>query len=155
VERYRKEHLPNKRQSSRNEDEALLKQWVVPELGKLRVAAVTPADMKALFATVTKSTKKGVRANRLLSLAQKMFSLSIEWDMRADNPCRSIKRNDETEHERYLSPAEFVRLNAALDKRKDQSSNVVRQIYRRAAILWTANSWPTIAFLPRSRARAV
>jgi integrase len=56
-----------------------------------------------------------------------MLSLATKWEMRADNPVRGIERNPEHRRERFLSPDEIGRLNAALDAHPEKpSANAIR-----------------------------
>lgn len=67
------------------------------------------------------------RANRAVTLLSKMFSLAVEWEMRADNPASRIKRNREEPSGVYLSAAQIAGLSAELAKRATQpSANVIR-----------------------------
>ena len=121
AEKYTEKHLPKKRPSSRRNDESMLRQWIVPELGKKKVAAVRPVDIEELH---TKITKFGtpMRANRTMALLSKMFSLSIRWEMRTDNPCRhAVERNPETKRKVYLEPEQIARLGDALAAYPDQN----------------------------------
>ncbi len=122
---YIEEHGPRKRARSLAEDKALLRQIVLPRLGKKKVDAVCRADVSAMHREV--SATAPVRANRALALVSKMMSLSIEWEIRADNPATRVRKNDEERRERYLSAAELVRLTGALAAHRDQrSANAVR-----------------------------
>ena len=111
ADRYLAEHATRKRERSAAEDEALLRQHILPQLGRLRVDAVHRADIEALHRVVSKSTP--IRANRVLALLSKMFSLSVGWEIRSDNPCRGIEKNHEVKRERYLTPVELERVMAA------------------------------------------
>jgi integrase len=51
-----------------------------------------------------------------------MFSLSIRWKMRVDNPAKGIERNAEHKRKRYLTPVELERLMKALDRLEDQQA---------------------------------
>lgn len=53
------------------------------------------------------------RANRVLALLSKMFSLAVVWAYRADNPAKGIERYQEAPRERFLSPMELERLSTA------------------------------------------
>jgi integrase len=56
-----------------------------------------------------------------------MFSLAVRWQMRPDNPCKGIERNQEHKRQRYLSGVELARLTAALVELRDQgAANAVR-----------------------------
>jgi integrase len=122
--RYLQEHATRKRANSAEGDAILLRQHVVSKLGPLRVAAVRRSEVEALHREVTKTTP--IRANRMLALLSKMFSLSIAWDMRPDNPCKGIAKNPENRRERFLTPAELGRLMSALAAHPRQSADAVR-----------------------------
>jgi integrase len=128
------EHAPRKRPRSAAEDASLLRQHIVPKLGKLRVAAVRRADIEALHRETSKTTP--IRANRALSLLKTMFNLAIGWEIRADNPCKGIQRNDENRRDRYLTATELERLLVALAQHPHQSSaNAIRTGARRGEVL--------------------
>jgi integrase len=124
--RYIAEHLPKKRPSSVTEDQALINQWILPELRHHRVAEIGFADIDALHRKITKAGTP-YRANRVLAVLSKMFSLSIRWRWRTDNPCRGVERNQEHKRVRYLSSNELGRLSAALTAYDDQqAANAIR-----------------------------
>jgi integrase len=121
VERYREQHLPKNRPSSQRNNEAMLKQWVIPELGNKKVAAIRPVDLEALHTKITKAGTP-IRANRVMALLSKMFSLSIRWEMRTDNPCQhAVERNPETKRKVYLKPEQIAPLSEALAAHPDQN----------------------------------
>jgi integrase len=126
IERYRDEHAPKKRESSRGEDEGLLRQWVIPELGSRKVADIRRADIERLHRKITDHGTP-VRANRALILLSKMFTLSARWEMRNDNPVAGIERNHEEPRHRYLTGDETQRLARALaGLRNQQAANAIR-----------------------------
>jgi ABC transporter substrate binding protein/Phage integrase family len=56
-----------------------------------------------------------------------MFTMSIRWQWRTDNPCRGVERNQEHKRRRYLSADELARLTVALARHPDQqSANIIR-----------------------------
>jgi integrase len=114
VERYEVEHLPRKREESQYEDRNLAKQWIIPELGRRKVAELKRADIDRLFRKV--SARTPTRANRLLSLLSMLFTLAVRWEMRPDNPAKGIERNAEHARARYLTVDEIGRLMAAIDQ---------------------------------------
>jgi integrase len=121
AEKYVERHLPKKRPSSRRNDQAMLRQWIIPELGNKRVAAVRPVDIEDLHTKITKAGTP-MRANRALALLSKMFSLSIIWEMRSDNPVKNaVERNPETKRKVYLKPQEIARLSETLVTYPDQN----------------------------------
>jgi integrase len=120
ADRYLAEHAPRKRERSAAEDASLLRQHILPRLGRVRVDAVRRADIEAMHREISRVTP--TRANRVQSLAHKMFALAIGWDMRPDNPCKGIERNPENRRERYLTQAELERLLTILSAHPYQSS---------------------------------
>lgn len=122
--RYVEEHLPKKRPLSQADDRYMLRQWVA-SVAHLKVADVGFSDIDALHRRITRETP--IRANRVLSLLSKMFSLAIRWRWRMDNPCRGVERNQERKRTRYLTADELVRLTTALNTFPDQqAANAIR-----------------------------
>lgn len=120
TDKYLDEHVPTKRATSATEDRGMIAQHVLPRLGAYRVDAVRKADIEALHRDISKRTP--TRANRVVQLLSKMFSLAIEWGYRTGNPCRGIRKNSETKRERYLTITEVERLVAALSASTYRSS---------------------------------
>ncbi len=89
---------------------ALIKNEVVPALGRMKVAAVGFEDVDRLHRNV--SRRAPYLANRLLALLSKMFALSVLWNMRGNSPVRGVQRNQEIKRKRYLSGDELARLPA-------------------------------------------
>jgi len=78
-----------------------------------------------------------VRANRILAVCSKMFSLSLvpmagetkPWrDAAAGNPCKGIKRNHEEPSGRLYSPAELGAISDALAEYPGVAADCVRLI---------------------------
>jgi integrase len=122
--RYEEKHLPKKRPSSQSSDKMMIERLILPALRNRRVSDVQFEDVDNLHRKVTLAGSP-VRANRVVALLSKMFSLAIAWHMRSDNPARGIQRNQEERRQRYLSPDELRRLSLALAKGR-QSANAVR-----------------------------
>jgi integrase len=110
--RFEAEHLPRLRPSTAQMYRALIKNEVVPALGRMKVAAVGFEDIDRLHRNV--SLRAPYLANRLLALLSKMFALSILWNMRGNSPVRGVQRNQEINRKRYLSGDELNRLTKAL-----------------------------------------
>ena len=125
--RYAEDHLPKKRPGSQRNDEAMLRQWIVPQLGAMKVAAVRPKDVEDLHRRITKLGTP-IRANRVVALLSKMFSLAIRWDMRPDNPVKNaVERNAETKRKVYLTLEQIARLSETLAAHPDQNvSDAIR-----------------------------
>lgn len=125
IQRYEAQYLPRKRSSSQTQDLSLINQFIRPAFEKEKVADIAYQDIEKLHAEV--SQRAPYRANRLVALLSKMFSLSIKWGMRTDNPCKGIDRNPEHKRTRYLNADELARLSKALDEHTNQTAaNVLR-----------------------------
>jgi integrase len=136
AERYRREHLPRKAPSSRKADWAMIVGEILPVLGERKVADVHFGDMKALHEKITASGRP-VRANRVIAVASKMFSLSLKpiagesepWrDAAQGNPCKGIERNQEEGRERFFSTAEIAALSDALAEHRGPAADCLRLI---------------------------
>jgi integrase len=110
--RFEAEHLPRLRPSTAQMYRGLIKNEVMPALGRMKVAAVGFEDIDRLHRNV--SRRAPYLANRLLALLSKMFALSVLWNMRSNSPVRGVQRNQEIKRKRYLSGDELNRLTKAL-----------------------------------------
>lgn len=127
AERYIEEHAePKKRPASVYEDKSLIKKWIGPELGHFKVIDVRRRDIQALHQKITKYGTPA-RANAAAALLSKMFSLSIQWEMRTDNPCKGVERNRDVRRNRFLNREELSALIEAMANHKNQAmANVIR-----------------------------
>jgi len=124
-DRFEAEYLPRKRPSTQKEYRLQIAAEIRPALGRLKLAEVTFADIDALHHRIT--ARAPYRANRVIALLSRMFSMAIRWRLRADNPCKGIERNQEHKRRRYLSADKLKRLIKALRAHTDQqSANIVR-----------------------------
>ena len=125
-DRYIKEHAkPKKRARSAADDEGMIRQYIM-KLKHLKVAEVSFSEVDGLHRAITASGKPH-RANRVLALLSKMFSLAVRWQWRTDNPCKGVERNQEEKRHRYLSGPELATLTKALAAHKDQqAANIIR-----------------------------
>jgi len=118
--RYEAEHLPRKAPRAAADDRSMWQNIVLPRIGETKVALVTPADIDALHAEISKT--RPVRANRVVEVVRKAFNMAIRWGWRPDNPAMGVRRNPEEKRARYLSPTEVLKLSEALAKHAEQSS---------------------------------
>jgi integrase len=134
AERYRREHLPRKAPASQKADWAMIEREILPVLGERKVASVHFGDMSSLHERITASGRP-VRANRVLAVASKMFSLSLKpmagedapWrDAAQGNPCRGIERGREEGREHFFSSAEIAALSDALAKHDTPAANCIK-----------------------------
>jgi len=97
---------------------------VIPKLGSRKVPAITRRDIETIHIALKETPYK---ANRVLALLSKMFSLAIEWGWRADNPAKGIERYHEEKRHRWLSDDELKQLCAVLAEHPNQrAANAVR-----------------------------
>jgi integrase len=141
VDRYIAEHLPTKLRKARDVD--YLAKYVeyregaekrmLAEIAKLlgkhtKVADVHGGDIKEMHRRISESvgrrgSPRRVRANRILAVASKLFSLSLvpmagenqPWRNAAQgNPCKGIARNPESPMERFYSAGELAAIGDVL-----------------------------------------
>ena len=123
--RFDVEHIAKQRQHTQTEYRAIVRNSILPALGKMKVASVEFEHVERLHTEVTK--RAPILANRALAVTAKMFTLAIKWKLRADNPCKGVERNREHHRTRYLKPDELVRLTAALAKDPNQlAADIIR-----------------------------
>jgi integrase len=119
----------NKRASSLRNDHQMLDNVILPKLGRLPVAAVTQRDVESLHASLRATP---YRANRILALLSKMFSLAVQWHAqrpvwRSDNPVANVAHFLEERRDRWLRKDELKRLTDALNGYRDQdAANAIR-----------------------------
>ena len=119
-ERYDREHLPSKAPRSAADDRAMWRDYILPALGQRRVTDVAFDEVDRLHASIGR--EKPVRANRVIEVLRKAFNLAIRWGWRADNPATGVRRNREEGRDRYLTPAEILRLGEALRAHPERMS---------------------------------
>ena len=114
AERYLAQHAEaKKRPRSVAQDRRMLDRFILPALGRSKLAEVSRADVVKLHQRLKPTP---YQANRVLALISKMMNLAERWDFRPDgtNPCRHVQRYKERKRERFLSEAELVRLGTVL-----------------------------------------
>jgi len=124
-ERYEQEHLPKKAKGSIANDKTLINKWLVG-MRALKISDVTHADIDAVHRRITR-TGHSTNANRAVALLSKMFTLSMKWGWRNDNPTLHVERNREQPRSRYLTEDELARLKGALANYEHrQSADAIR-----------------------------
>jgi integrase len=100
----------------------VLRVHVRPHFGPhAKVADVTFADVDRLHRKIT-ALGYARRANSVVAIVSKMFSLAVRWGMRDTNPCKGVERNYEVERKRYLFGEELAQLMVALAAHPDKPS---------------------------------
>jgi integrase len=147
AERFKAEHLPRLRQTTRKDYAYYLDSLILPQLKRIKVAALKHSDVARLH---NKIAERGpILANRAVAALGKMLALAVKWELRPDNPARGVERRPEHQRRRYLSPQEIARLLVALDQANEQvSADAVRLLLytgsRRAETL--SATWDQIDF---------
>jgi len=123
IERFEAEHLPRKRPGTATDYKRLLDKHVRPFFGNhVKVTDVTlDGHVEPLHRKISKQGHLR-RANTVVAVCSKMFSLAVRWGMRADNPCKGVERHPEVKRKRYLNADELARLLEALNKHPDQQT---------------------------------
>ena len=117
---FEAEHLAKRREATASDYRSILRLYIRPQLGTMRVADVRHSDVEKLHRTIAKTAP--YRANRTVAVLSKMLSLAVKWEMRTDNPARGIERAPEERRERFLTPAEIGRLAEALAAHREKIS---------------------------------
>ena len=124
------EGCADKKASTLAMDRSRLAAHVRPLIGRVKVRALTRADVERFARDVTagrtaRQERTGPRGRRIvrggagvaartLGMMGAMFEFAVARGMRSDNPFRRIKRAASPERDRILSPAELARLGEAL-----------------------------------------
>lgn len=114
--RYNQDHSSfTKKPRSIEEEKRLMRLHIFPALGKIKITAVTRADISALHSSMSGTP---ISANRVRSLLSSMFNMAEVWGVRPEhsNPCRHVKKYKEEKKERFLSVEELRRLSAVLEE---------------------------------------
>src|ERR1700683_2533655 len=142
IDRYIEEHLPTKAQS-RAKDEKVMLAEIGKYLGtRTKVADVHGGDIGDMHRKITESIGRGgkprpVRANRILTVCSKMFSIALvprpgentPWRNAVQgNPCKGIKKNHEEGRERFFSQAELAAISDALSDYPGVAADCLRLI---------------------------
>jgi integrase len=123
--RFLEEHVAKQRPHTQSDYRSMVRNDILPVLGRLKVALVEFEHVERLHAAITK--RAPVRANRVAAVLSKMFRLAVRWKMRTDNPAAGLERNREHLRRRYLSADELARLLEALNRHSNQDvADIVR-----------------------------
>jgi integrase len=113
IVRYLQHAKAHKAAKSFEQDEGYLRRGVSQEIRAQRLSTITREQLEDLHGAVGRTRGKSA-ANHLIKCVRHMLELAKDWNMlRGENPCRVnlFKLEPPT---RFLSKAEFLRLNKAL-----------------------------------------
>lgn len=126
AERFLAEHVRIKRKPATYEQyELLLRRYILPVLGHVPFDQLTKSDLAKMHSA---NADHAVSANRALAVFGSLHSYAINIGAIEDlpSPARGIERFKERSRERFLSPDEMKRLDAAL--RKAETTGIAWQI---------------------------
>ncbi|MFY9835117.1 MAG: site-specific integrase [Xanthobacteraceae bacterium] len=138
IDRYVEDHLPNKALAGpRLRDEMKMLAEIGEKLGKhTKVADIHGGDIADMQRRITESGRP-VRANRILAIASKAFSLALvplagetlAWrNASLGNPCKGVSKNREEAKERFFSQSELTAISDALARYRGGAADCVRLI---------------------------
>jgi hypothetical protein len=94
---FEERHLPTRRSSTREDYRSLIRLYIRPQFGRVKVSTVHHAEVAALHREI--AHRAPYRANRMLAVLSKMMGLAIREGWRPDNPTRGVERAPEEKRE--------------------------------------------------------
>ena len=136
---YLVEGCGSKKPGTLSMDRSRIERHVKPLLGQIKVGALNRAAVERFSLDVAngKSARdqktvsrgrsivrggKGV-ATRTLGMLGAIFQFAVNRGLRPDNPIRGVRKFADGKKERFLLPAEYLRLRQALDACEDEGTN--------------------------------
>lgn len=117
-EEYMEKHAKPRKRSWKLDEQRCL-QYIIPNLGHLKLSQVNRRDVHHLLFKIGLKENKPIAANRLHEQISKMFDLASSWGYvptNFQNPAKGFDPFPEKSCERFLTDEEIKRLNAVLDK---------------------------------------
>ena len=114
VDKYLERHVSRKSPKSQKEDIGMINRVLLPTFKDKLLSQVTFDEVQSLH---LKFKKEPYRANRLMALLSKMFSLAIAWEMHQHNPVIGVERYQEEKRNRWLNNEELARFWKVLDQK--------------------------------------
>jgi integrase len=122
---FESDFLGKRRATTQADYKSLMRLYVRPKFGKLKVEALRHSDIAAVHREIAK--RAPYRANRFLAVMSVLMKLAVTENMRDDDPVPGVEKAPEEKRERFLSPAEIVKLAGALAAHPEKASaNAIR-----------------------------
>jgi integrase len=124
ADRFEREVVTRKKPGTQDNYARLLRLYIRPHLGRMRVNAVTLADTEKLARAVTEAAGP-CQSNRVAAIGSTLFSVASRWALRSPalgNPFKHLERHKEHARRRYPSRDELVRLTTELAKHPDREA---------------------------------
>lgn len=114
-DQFMAEHGPKLKAGSRVKYEILLRLYLKPKFGIIRLVDIKRAEVARFH---SKLSQKPATANYCVAVLSKIMSWAEEQDYRPkqSNPCFNIEKFRETKRQRYLTGGEFSKLGSVLAK---------------------------------------
>jgi integrase len=111
IAKFIEDHVSTKRESTRIGYLHILRRYIEPAIGALKVDAVEHHHADELHRRVTRHGH-AYQANRVQAIGHRLFKFAVRLRWRRDgvNPFAGVERNPEEPRERYLSGEELTRL---------------------------------------------
>ena len=136
---YLAEGCGSKKPGTLSMDRSRIERHVKPLLGHIKVGALNRAAVERFSLDVANGRSardqktasrgrsivrggKGV-ATRTLGMLGAIFQFAVNRGLRPDNPIRGVRKFADGKKERFLLPAEYLRLRQALDACEDEGAN--------------------------------
>ena len=106
--------IPHNRPSTVAGQRSIIRNYIIPSLGKVKAAELTRAEVSRLISDMAHVPTS---ANHVLSCLKKMFNCAELWGYRADgtNPCRLIPKYPNGKRTRLIKHRELAMLYNYLD----------------------------------------
>jgi integrase len=101
--------LNGKKASTKKSDKSRIENHIRPKLGKVRLAAITQAQIEHFMNGCSPGSAK-----RIMQLLSAIFTFAVQHKLRPDNPCKGIVRPKTIHKTRRLSVGEYAHLGTAL-----------------------------------------
>ena len=113
--RYLAEHVDMRcKESTRKAYRRAVERFIVPSYGGMAVEDVEREHIDKLHRDLHHIP---YQANRALEIGTSLFNFAEEWKLRTGgNPCKYVRKYQETKRERFLTEAEFRHLGAVLNE---------------------------------------
>ena len=93
---------------------AQFNQYVAPQIGKMKLNAVTREQVARLISDVEKSGKSNSMINKIRNLVSGIYRQAIEWGYAETNPVSGIRGRKEKSRARFIQAAELPRFFQSL-----------------------------------------
>ena len=118
---FERDHLPTLRPSTRRDYAGIIRLYIRPTFGVLKLPDLDKGAISDLHRKV--AAQHPYRANRLVSVLQSMLAFAIKRrDLTGENVAYGIDRAAEHPRQRYLSEDEIARFVAVLDAHPERVS---------------------------------